>query len=104
MSELNVTAAPLQPLDTSKEGTALPVKEKTKPAVPSRLAQTEQEKKPKSVTSTDLDYSIDREDQALHLKVKGADGAVVRELVFERIDLSLLDTKKLKGIFVDGTS
>jgi len=29
---------------------------------------------------------------------------VVREVVFDRIDPSLVDAKKLKGVFVDGNS
>ena len=104
MSDLNVTAAPLKSLETSTEGVALPAKGQVKAAETSHPVKAEHDKKTKSVTTTDLNYSIDHEDNALYLKVKGADGALVRELVFERIELHVLDMKKLKGIFIDGNS
>ncbi len=104
MSDLNVTVAPTPSLDKTKESLALPAQGHAKAAEPLRQVKTEPDKKPKPLTATDLNYSINHEDKALHLKVKGADGAVVRELVFDRIDPNLLDAKKLKGICVDGNS
>ena len=104
MSDLNVTVAPPKSVENATEGVALPSKGQVKAADTSHPVKAEHEKKPKPVASTDLNYSIDHEDNALHLKVKGADGALVRELVFDRIELHVMDTKKLKGIFVDGNS
>ena len=104
MSDLNVTVTPVKSLDTSKDGVALPSSRQSKVTETSHPVKAESEKKPKPATSTDLNYSINLEDKALHLKVKRADGELVREVVFERIDLNLLNTKKLKGIFVDGNS
>ncbi len=104
MSDLHVTVAPTLSLEKPKESLTLPAQGHAKAAENIRQVKAEPDKKPKPLTATDLNYSIDHEDKALHLKVKGADGAVVRELVFERIDPNLLDAKKLKGIFVDGNS
>ena len=107
MSDLNVTVIPGKSLDASKEGVALPSKEPshiTEALPPSKAEPAQQTKKTKPTSSTDLNYSIDHKDNALHLKVQRADGELIREVVFERIDPSLLNAKKLKGIFVDGNS
>jgi hypothetical protein len=106
MSDLNVTVAPVKPLEIAKEGTNTPTKdmrgvEETRQAMKTAPSK-EQQAKSVEVKLTDLNYSIDPKDNALHLKVKKADGELVREVVFDRIDPGLLDTKKLKGIFIDG--
>ena len=106
MSDLNVTVAPLKSLEISKDAAVTSSKDTLKeaPHVKSESKQDKLPKQPAQAKLTDLNYSIDREDNALHLKVKSADGEVVREVVFDRIDPSLLDPKKLKGVFVDGNS
>ena len=104
MSDLTVTVAPVKSLERAKDSTNAPSKEQANAVDPSRHIIASEDKKFKPTSSTDLNYSIDHEDNALHLKVKNADGEVVREVVFDRIDPRLLDPKRLKGIFVDGNS
>lgn len=106
MSDLNVTVAPVKSLEVSKEGAVAPAKD-AQSTVQARQAMKAEQKQDKQTAPvetklTDLNYSIDPKDNALHLKVKKADGELVREVVFDRIDPGLLDTKKLKGIFIDG--
>jgi len=48
-----------------------------------------------------LNYSIDHTNNALHLKVINADGELIREVVFARIDPSIFNAKRLKGILVN---
>ena len=109
MSDLNVTVAPLKSLEISKDAAVTPSKDT--PRTIEGTQQVKPEQKPDTLTKqhaqvklTDLNYSINHEDKALHLKVKSADGEVVREVVFDRIDPSLLDARKLKGIFIDDNS
>ena len=104
MSDLTVTVAPVTSLERAKDSTNAPSKEQTNAVNPSRHVIASEDKKFKPTSATDLNYSIDHEDHALHLKVQRANGEVVREVVFDRIDPSLLDVKKLKGVFVDGNS
>jgi len=104
MSDLNVTVAPGRTLETSKEGVVTSKKGQNQGVDSPAPVKPAPEKKTSAAGHTDLNYSIDQQDNALHLKVKSADGTLVREVVFDRIDPSLLDTKKLKGIFVDGNS
>jgi hypothetical protein len=104
MSDLNVTVAPVQTLETPKEGVVTSKKDQTQVVESPAPVKSAPEKKPIAVGHTDLNYSINQENNALHLQVKSADGTLVREVVFDRIDPNLLDTKKLKGIFVDGNS
>ena len=104
MSDLTVTVAPVKSLERAKDSTNAPSKEQANAVDPSRHIIASEDKKFKPTSSTDLNYSIDHEDNALHLKVQRANGEVVREVVFDRIDPSLLDVKKLKGVFVDGNS
>jgi hypothetical protein len=104
MSDLNVTVTPVQSLEISKDGVASSAKDQGQTQGMERRpapVKSAQEKKTNDWKPTDLNYSISQEDKALHLKVKSADGDLLREVVFERIDPGLLDTKKLKGIFVD---
>jgi len=104
MSDLTVTVAPVTSLERVKDSANAPSKEQSRAMAPSRNGVASEDKKPKTTFSTDLNYSIDHEDNSLHLKVQRADGEVVREVVFDRIDPSLVDAKKLKGVFVDGNS
>lgn len=48
-----------------------------------------------------LNYSIDHTNNALHLKITNADGELIREVVFSRIDPSIFNAKKLKGVLVN---
>ena len=48
-----------------------------------------------------LNYSIDHSNNALHLKVINADGELIREVVFARIDPCVFNAKKLKGVLVN---
>ena len=100
MSDLNVIVAPVKSLEIAKDGATVEGHQQVKP----EQKQDKVTKRPVQTKLTDLSYAIDHEDNALHLKVKSADGEVVREVVFDRIDPRLLDPKKLKGIFVDGNS
>ncbi len=109
MSDYNVTVAPLKSLETTKDGAVAFSKDTHRTMDGTQQVKSEQKpdtltKQPARVKLTDLNYSINHEDKALHLKVKSADGEVVREVVFDRIDPSLLDAKKLKGIFIDDNS
>jgi len=99
MSDLNVTVAPIQSLEASKDGGSTTSKDKSKTV--ETVQEPKSEPKAASVKLTDLNYSVDHEDQSIHLKVKKSDGEVVREVVFDRIDPKLLDPKKLKGVLVD---
>jgi len=106
MSDLNVTVASLKSLETPKDAAVTSFKDTNQEAQQVKL-ESKQDKLAKQPTPsklTDLNYSIDREDNALHLKVKSTDGEVIREVVFDRIDPNLLNPKKLKGVFVDGNS
>jgi uncharacterized FlaG/YvyC family protein len=107
MSDLNVTVVPLKSLEIAKDAAVTHSKE-TNSAGHSKLdmlsTQEKLDKQSAQAKLTDLNYSIDHEDNALHLKIKSADGEVVREMIFDRIDPSLVDAKKLKGVFVDGNS
>lgn len=107
MSDINITIVSTKSLDTPKDG-AVSSKE-----IATRLVNTPQVKAEQKVDekanhllakSTDLNFSIDRDDNALHLRVKSSEGEVIREVVFDRIDPSLFDVIKLKGVFVDGKS
>ncbi len=100
MSDLNVIVAPVKSLEIAKDGATVEGHQQVKP----EQKQDKVTKHHVQAKLTDLSYAIDHEDKALHLKVKSADGEVVREVVFDRIDPRLLDPKKLKGIFVDGNS
>jgi hypothetical protein len=104
MSDLTVTVVPVTSLERTKDGTSAPAKELTRVVDPSRQITASEEKRHKPSASTDLNYSIDHDDKALHLKVQRSDGEVVREVVFNRIDPNLLNTKNLKGVFVDDSS
>lgn len=106
MSDLNVTVASLKSLEMPKDAVVTSSKNTNQESqhVKSESKQDQLTKQPTQAKLTDLNYSIDREDKALHLKVKSADGEVVREVVFDRIDPSLLSLKKRKGIFVDDNS
>ena len=109
MSDYHVTVAPLKSLEMTKEGAVASLKDTHRTMDGTQQVKSEQKpdtltKQPARVKLTDLNYSINHEDKALHLKVKSADGKVVREVVFDRIDPSLLDAKKLKGIFIDDNS
>lgn len=53
---------------------------------------------------TDFSYAIDRQSNALHLKIKTVDGEVIREVVFKKIDVNVMNTSFLKGILVDDQS
>ena len=48
-----------------------------------------------------LNYSIDHTNNALHLKITNADGELIREVVFARIDPSIFNAKRLKGVLVN---
>ena len=109
MSDYNVTVASMKSLETTKDGAVAFSKDTHRTM--DGIQQVKSAQKPDTLTKqhtqvklTDLNYSINNEDKALHLKVKSADGEVVREVVFDRIDPSLLDAKKLKGIFIDDNS
>ena len=73
-----------------------------KPA--SSLRSVDVTAKPVQVQTTDFSYTIDRENHALHLKVKTAGGDVIREVVFNKIDLHVMNMNQLKGIWVDDKS
>lgn len=104
MSDLNVTVAPLKPLEIPKDGAVASAKDTHKAVEGTPQKQDKLAKQTAQTKLHDLNYSINREDNALHLKVKSADGELIREVVFDRIDPNLLDAKKLKGIFVDDNS
>jgi environmental stress-induced protein Ves len=104
MSDLNVTIAPIQSLEASKDGTSTTSKDKSHVVEKVQDTKSEHKSKAVSVKSTDFSYSVDHEDQSIHLKVKKPDGEVVREVVFDRIDPSLLDLKKLKGVLIDNNA
>lgn len=109
MSDYHVTVASLKSLEMTKDGAVAFSKDTHRTMDGTQQVKSEQKpdtltKQPARVKLTDLNYSINHEDKALHLKVKSADGEVVREVVFDRIDPSLLDAKKLKGIFIDDNS
>lgn len=98
MSDLNVTVgAPFHSLEPAKDGTNTPSRDAQ------QVGENVQHPKitHKEVESTDFNYAIDRDTQALHLTVKDANGKLVREVIFEKIDVSFFDPKKLKGVFVD---
>ena len=101
MSDLNVTVAPIQSLEASKDGAPATSKDKSAPLKAAQETKSEPKSVAVSAKLTDLNYSVDREDQSIHLKVKKSDGEVVREVVFDRIDPNLLDPKKLKGVLID---
>lgn len=101
MSDLNVTVAPIQSLEASKDGASATSKDKSAPLKTAQETKFEPKSVAVSAKLTDLNYSVDREDQSIHLKVKKSDGEVVREVVFDRIDPNLLDPKKLKGVLID---
>jgi len=109
MSNLNITVASLTSLEITKDAATTSSKDTTQAV--EGVQQVKPEQKHDKLTKqhgqaklTDLNYSINHDDKALHLTVKGADGEVVREVVFDRIDPSLLDAKKLKGILIDDLS
>jgi hypothetical protein len=109
MSNLNVTVASSKSLEITKDVATTPSKDTNQATgsaqqVKPGAKQDKLTKQPVQAKLTDLNYSISHEDNALHLKVKSVDGELVREVVFDRIDPSLLNTKKLKGIFIDGNS
>ncbi len=101
MNAVNVT---VKSLDASKDWTVL--SKNTENALDNAqhatVAQMHDTKIPVQTQSTNFHYAIDRESNALHLKVTSADGALVREIVFNRIDPRILDAQKLKGVFVNG--
>jgi hypothetical protein len=104
MSDLNVTVAPIHSLEAPKDGASATSKDKSAPLKTAQETKFEPKSVAVSAKLTDLNYSVDREDQSIHLKVKKSDGEVVREVVFERIDPSLLDPKKLKGLLIDNNA
>jgi hypothetical protein len=53
---------------------------------------------------TDFIYAVDRQSNALHLKIKTADGEVIREVVFKKIDINVMNTSILKGVLFDDRS
>ena len=101
MSDLNVTVAPLKSLEIPKDGAVASSKDTHKVVEATLQKQDKLAKQTEQTKLHDLNYSINREDNALHLKVKSSDGEVIREVIFNRIDPNLLDTKKLKGNFID---
>jgi len=106
MSDLNITSASLKSLERTKDGAVTPSKD-TNIETQQVKAESKLDRQPKPLTPaklTDLQYSIDREDNTLHLKVKSLDGEVIREFHFDRFDPVTIDANKLKGIFVDGNS
>ena len=104
MSDLNVTVAPIKSLEPSKDGASATSKDKSATLKTAQETKSELKSAAVSVKLTDLNYSVDREDQSIHLKVKKSDGEIVREVVFDRIDPSLLDPKKLKGVLIDNNA
>lgn len=108
MSDFNVTVAPAIALESTKDGTATPSKDATQTFGSAQQPKSELKQTPLAsapqAKQTDLNYSIDRDNKALHLKIKSMDGEVVREVVFARIDPSLFDIAKLKGVFIDDNS
>jgi hypothetical protein len=104
MPGLNVTVTPVTSLEPSKEGAATTFKDTSKTA--DAHHQIKHEHRTKTVASklTNLNYSVDHEDQSIHLKVRSSDGEIVREVVFDKIDPSLLDPTKLKGILIDSNT
>jgi hypothetical protein len=104
MPGLNVTVTPVTTLEPSKEGATTTSKDTSKTV--DAHHQTKHEHRTRTVASnlTNLNYSVDHEDQSIHLKVKSSDGEIVREVVFDRIDPSLLDPTKLKGILIDSNT
>lgn len=107
MSELNITALKQVTLDSSKDGNALPVKSDK------QATETETQKRSKLLdkpsaqieqSTLNLNYSVSKEDNALHLKVMSANGELIREVHFDRFDPSLHNTSKLKGVFIDDNS
>ncbi len=104
MSDLNVTVAPMKSLESSKDGVSTTSKDNSKVVEKVQGTKSEHPSKAASVKLTDLNYSVNHEDQSIHLTVKKSDGEVVREVIFDRIDPSLLDTKKLKGVLIDNNA
>lgn len=104
MSDLNVTAIPLKPLESPKDGVTASSQRIAYVTDGAQQIKPEHKAKAPATKTTDLNYSIDHEDQAIHLKVKSSDGVVLREVVFERIDPNLLNTTRLKGVLFDSNS
>ena len=101
MSDLNVIVTPIKSLEVSKDGASTTSKDKSKVVEKVLNTKSEHQSKATSVKLTNLNYSVDHEDQSIHLTMKKSDGEVVREVVFDRIDPNLLDPKKLKGVLID---
>ena len=104
MSDLNVTVTTVTSLEPSKEGVATTSKDISKTMDAHQLIKHEHKTKTIPSKLTNLNYSVDHEDKSIHLKVRSSDGEIVREVVFERIDPSLIDPKKLKGVLIDNNA
>ena len=104
MSDLNVTVTTVTSLEPSKEGVATTSKDISKTMDAHQLIKHEHKTKTIPSKLTNLNYSVDHEDKSIHLKVSSSDGAIVRDVVFERIDPSLIDPKKLKGVLIDNNA
>jgi hypothetical protein len=104
MSDLNVTVTTVTSLEPSKEGVATTSKDISKTMDAHQLIKHEHKTKTVPSKLTNLNYSVDHEDKSIHLKVRSSDGEIVREVVFERIDPSLIDPKKLKGVLIDNNA
>ena len=69
MSDLNVTVAPGRTLETSKEGVVTSKKGQNQVVEPPAPVKSAPEKKPIAAGHTDLNYSINQENNAVHLQV-----------------------------------
>jgi hypothetical protein len=105
MNDFKVASPPIQSWGPANDWTSSPKRtvnaldkfESVGMAVP----MSDRKISPIQTPSNHLNYAIDRGSHALHLKVTNADGELVREVIFDRIDPRILDTQKLKGVFVN---
>jgi hypothetical protein len=58
----------------------------------------------KELTSQSINYSVNKDNKELQLKVIASNGELVRELHFDSYNPSQLTTTTLKGVFVDDNS
>ena len=105
MSDLSTSVNTTTSLDVkSKEGMVALTKslstDKTHTDTVEPLHDKPSPKLPQS-TATDFNYTVEKDTNAIHLKIVGKDGQLVRELVFNKSDVNPYDLKKLRGVFVD---
>lgn len=84
-----------------KSNTAVVVDNQSAKAETQKDEQRKSSLKQINLDNASLAYSVDQENNELHLKITKPSGDTVRELTFKNFDPGIEKTQSLKGILVD---